>query len=57
MVLPLLLVSNKIIELINNMFSDKQLKADKEKGSAGWGSNPHILQSGQAPYPFGPTLH
>ena len=31
------------------MFSHKQPKADKEEGSARWGSNPNPLQSGQAP--------
>ena len=47
--------------ILNNMLSHKQPKADKEKGSAGWGSTPtpHVIQTargvGSSPtqcYPF-----
>ena len=39
-------------KFINNMFSHKQPKADKEKGCTGWVSNPHLLQSGKVPFIF-----
>ena len=41
----------------NNIFLTNNPKARK-RGSVSWGSNPHLLQSGQVPKPFGsPTLH
>ena len=33
----------------NNEYSFVNNRKYKEKGSAGWGSNPHLLQSGLAP--------